>query len=94
MEHPNGRSQGLGDSTTFSDSVSADPAYPFMTIAIPTFNRATLLKGCVASALAQIYPHFEVVMSNNASSDNTRNVLSEFSDARSDPERRRRLVQS
>jgi hypothetical protein len=67
---------------TCSDYVSADPAYPFMTIAIPTFNRAALLKGCVASALAQTYPHFEVVVSNNASSDNTRSVLSEFSDAR------------
>jgi glycosyltransferase involved in cell wall biosynthesis len=67
---------------THSDSFRSDPAFPFMTIAIPTFNRATLLKGCVASALAQTYPHFEVIVSNNASSDDTRSVLGEFSDAR------------
>jgi glycosyltransferase involved in cell wall biosynthesis len=53
-----------------------------VTIAIPTFNRAALLKGCVAAALSQTYPHFEVVVSNNASTDDTRNVLSGINDAR------------
>lgn len=72
----------MGDAMTLSDSARADPAYPFITIAIPTFNRAALLKGCVAAALSQTYRHFEVVVSNNASPDDTRNVLSRFSDAR------------
>ena len=40
------------------------------------------MKGCVTAALSQTYPHFEVVVSNNASADDTRNVLSGFSDAR------------
>jgi glycosyltransferase involved in cell wall biosynthesis len=63
-------------------SVEIDPNYPFVTIAIPTFNRATLLKGCIASALSQTYPRLELLVSNNASSDDTRLVLSQFSDPR------------
>lgn len=61
---------------------AADQAYPFVTIAIPTYNRAALLTGCVASALSQTYPHFEVLVSNNASPDDTSRVLRGFSDAR------------
>jgi len=65
-----------------SKDISADLACPLITIAIPTFNRAALLKGCVAAALAQSYPHFEIVVSNNASPDDTEKVLAEFDDAR------------
>jgi glycosyltransferase involved in cell wall biosynthesis len=72
------RSNPPGDAVTFSDSVRDNPAYPFVTIAIPTFNRAALLEGCVAAALSQTYPHFEVLVSNNASTDHTRSVLSGF----------------
>ena len=61
---------------------SVETAYPYVTIAIPTFNRATLLKGCIASALSQTYPHFEVLVSNNASPDDTGMVLDGFSDPR------------
>ncbi|MET3911290.1 hypothetical protein ABID59_005653 [Bradyrhizobium sp. S3.3.6] len=60
----------------------AGPANPFVTIAIPTYNRAALLRGCIASALLQTYPHFEVLVSNNASPDDTSRVLAGFSDPR------------
>jgi glycosyltransferase involved in cell wall biosynthesis len=76
------RSKASGDAVTLSNSVPDNPVYPLVTIAIPTFNRAALLKGCVTAALAQTYPHFEVVVSNNASPDDTRTVLGEFNDAR------------
>jgi glycosyltransferase involved in cell wall biosynthesis len=56
--------------------------YPLVTIAIPTFNRASLLKECVRCALSQTYEHFEVLVSNNASSDDTREMLNGFSDER------------
>ena len=46
---------------TFSNSVSDNQVYPFVTIGIPTFNRAALLKGRITAALSQTYPHFEVV---------------------------------
>jgi hypothetical protein len=55
---------------------------PMVTIAIPTFNRAAHLRRCIKSALAQTYGNFEVLVSNNASTDATRDVLSEFSDSR------------
>ncbi len=55
---------------------------PLVTIAIPTFNRATLLKACVTAALSQTYGNFEVVVSDNASTDDTSEVLSAFSDTR------------
>ena len=76
------RSKPPGDAVIFSNSVPDNPAYPFVTIGIPTFNRAALLKGCVTAALAQTYPNFEVVVSNNASPDDTSKVLSGFNDPR------------
>src|SRR5258708_34971731 len=76
------RSKASGDAVTFSNSIPDNLIYPFVTIAIPTFNRAALLKGCVTAALSQTYPHFEAVVSNNASPDDPRNVLRGFKDAR------------
>jgi glycosyltransferase involved in cell wall biosynthesis len=65
-----------------SPDLQSDEASPRFTIAIPTFNRARLLKGCVSSALSQTYPHFEVVVSDNASTDETQDMLRQFSDRR------------
>ena len=48
---------------------------PLVTLAIPTFNRASWLNECVRSALAQSYQNFEVVVSDNASTDETAEVL-------------------
>lgn len=55
---------------------------PLVTIAIPTFNRAALLRGCIQLALAQSYENIEVLISDNASSDDTKKVLGEFGDNR------------
>ena len=55
---------------------------PLVTIAIPTFNRASWLKDCVLSALSQTYQRFEVVVSDNASTDETQEVLRQFTDRR------------
>lgn len=46
-----------------------------VTIIIPTRNRATLLHRAVSHAFAQDYENLEVIISNNASTDNTREVL-------------------
>jgi glycosyltransferase involved in cell wall biosynthesis len=53
---------------------------PLVTIAIPTFNRASWLADCVLAALSQTYQHFEVLVSDNASTDETVEVLSKFRD--------------
>ena len=58
------------------------PRRPRVTIAIPTFNRATWVKGGVLAALAQTYQDYEIVVSDNASSDETQAVLAEFDDHR------------
>lgn len=55
---------------------------PLVTIAIPTFNRASWLKDCINSALSQTYKNFEVIVSDNASTDETQEVLKAFHDRR------------
>jgi glycosyltransferase involved in cell wall biosynthesis len=55
---------------------------PLITIAIPTFNRAALLKGCIQSALSQTYHNIEILISDNASTDDTAEILREFEDKR------------
>ncbi len=64
------------------DRAQSDGAPPLFTIAIPTFNRAHLLRDCLASALAQRFPDFEVVVSDNASSDATGRLLEDVADPR------------
>jgi glycosyltransferase involved in cell wall biosynthesis len=41
-----------------------------------------LVKDCVSAALAQTYQNFEVLVSNNASTDETERILNSFSDRR------------
>ena len=55
---------------------------PKVTIAIPTFNRASWVKGGVLAALDQTYQDYEIVVSDNASTDETQAVLAEFDDRR------------
>lgn len=44
---------------------------PLVSILIPTYNRESLIRECVASALAQTYSSFEVIIVDNASNDGT-----------------------
>lgn len=77
--------QSGGKITAMSNAHSVVPAVadqPLVTIAIPTFNRASLLKDCVRAALSQTYQHFEILVSDNASTDDTEEVLREFTDCR------------
>jgi glycosyltransferase involved in cell wall biosynthesis len=53
-----------------------------VTIAIPTFNRVSLLKDCILSALSQTYQQFEILVSDNASTDGTAELLGQFQDPR------------
>jgi hypothetical protein len=54
----------------------------FLTIAIPTRNRATLLQRALSSVLADQSEGFEVVVSDNCSTDETARVLSDQVDPR------------
>jgi glycosyltransferase involved in cell wall biosynthesis len=55
---------------------------PFVTVAVPTYNRVEFLKDCILSVLAQSYQHFEVLVSDNASADETPMYLATISDKR------------
>lgn len=53
-----------------------------ITICIPTRNRSGFLLKAVQSALAQTYPHIEIVVSDNASTDDTALRMQEIDDPR------------
>jgi glycosyltransferase involved in cell wall biosynthesis len=55
---------------------------PRLTIAIPTYNRANLVGRAIDSALAQTYPDLEILVSNNGSTDGTKELLDGYSDPR------------
>lgn len=54
--------------------------YPRVTIMIPTYNQAPLLSAAIESALAQDYPHLEVIVADDASTDETPDVVARFRD--------------
>lgn len=56
------------------------PSQPLVSIGIPTYNRMELLKRSIKSALIQEYENIEVIVSDNASTDETRNVCLSFRD--------------
>jgi glycosyltransferase involved in cell wall biosynthesis len=59
------------------------PTDPEVTIAIPTYNRAdSFLREAMHSALNQTYQNFEIIVSDNCSSDNTELVVKNFQDPR------------
>lgn len=68
--------------TASASLVSGTSRDPLVTIAIPTLNRAALLQDCLAAALGQTYGNFEVLVSDNASTDGTAQRLKDISDRR------------
>ena len=55
---------------------------PTVTIAIPTCNRASLLKVSLESALSQDFADYGVTVLDNGSTDDTRSVVESFRDPR------------
>ena len=51
---------------------------PLVTILIPTFNRSVLLRQALESALAQSYSNLEIIVCDNASSDDTGEIISQY----------------
>lgn len=49
-----------------------------VTIGIPTYNQARFIEDAVRSALAQSYPDIEVVVADDCSTDNTRDLLEAY----------------
>ena len=53
----------------------------FASITIVTYNSGRFIKRCLESVLAQRYPHKEVIVIDNASTDGTQAVLEQFEDS-------------
>ncbi len=55
---------------------------PFFSIIIPTYNRADLLPRAIDSVLQQTYDSWELIIIDDGSKDNTRELVSQYTDAR------------
>ena len=55
---------------------------PTVSIGIPTYNRAPLLAQAIKSVLQETYQDFEIIVSDDCSSDNTADVVRSFGDDR------------
>lgn len=54
----------------------------FFSICIPTYNRAQKLSKAIESVLSQAYKNCELIICDNASSDNTKEVVDSYQDSR------------
>lgn len=55
---------------------------PFFSVVIPTYNRSGLLKEAVHSIMDQSFEDFELLIVDDHSTDNTKNVVASFQDTR------------
>lgn len=53
-----------------------------VSVCLPTYNRAALLSEAIESVRAQTYPHWELIVADNASTDATPEVVASFGDPR------------
>jgi len=55
---------------------------PYVSVIIPTYNRASTLGRAVDSVLTQDYPDFELLIVDDGSNDNTQEILAGYADKR------------
>lgn len=57
-------------------------ASPLVSVVMPVYNAVAFLKAAIESVLAQSYPHFELLLINDGSTDGSLQVMQSFSDNR------------
>ena len=62
--------------------VAAGHEKPLVSVIMPTFNRARLLERAIQSVLNQTYDRFEIIVVDDASRDNTSDVVKSIRDER------------
>ncbi len=55
---------------------------PLVSVLIPSYNMEKYISCCIESALRQSYSNIEIILCDNASTDNTFSLASEYSDPR------------
>ncbi|MBI4947156.1 MAG: glycosyltransferase family 2 protein [Bacteroidetes bacterium] len=55
---------------------------PFFSVILPTYNRSGFIGKAIDSVLTQIFTDFELIIIDDGSTDNTKEVVSSFSDER------------
>lgn len=55
---------------------------PLISVIITTFNRVDLVREAIASVLGQTYPNFELIIADDGSTDNTKDMVFSFDDFR------------
>ncbi|MBD2454316.1 glycosyltransferase family 2 protein [Nostoc sp. FACHB-87] len=61
---------------------SSLPGQPIVSVIVPTFNRANFLSRAISSILQQTFSNFELIIVDDGSTDNTAEVVKEFTDPR------------
>jgi glycosyltransferase involved in cell wall biosynthesis len=56
--------------------------HPFFSIIIPTYNRAHLITKAIKSVLEQSFQDFELIIVDDASTDNTEEIVAQIKDSR------------
>ena len=55
---------------------------PLVSVCIPTYNKARYLRKSLDSIINQTYGNLEIIISDNASPDNTEEIIKSFTDER------------
>lgn len=61
---------------------SRQESTPLVSVILPTYNAATYLGKAIDSILAQRYRHFELIIVNDGSTDDTQKLLAQYKDPR------------
>jgi glycosyltransferase involved in cell wall biosynthesis len=56
--------------------------YPLVSIITPTFNHEKFIATCIESVLKQTYPHWEMIIIDDGSTDRTREIIESYHDRR------------